>query len=1050
MDPLNQLQELLRELFQLEFADLDFGLYRLLHLKRNEVEAFLTEQLPRRVREAFQGFAGEARATLDRELAELADRIRKDVAEDAISDDGGIAAEYRQIKVKHARDLITSYEAKRQQLESVQVSDAHQAEVFNHLYAFFSRYYEAGDFIPRRRYGASEAYAVPYNGEETLFHWTNKDQHYVKTAEAFRDYTFTVEALGGPYKVRFVLTAANVPPGNVKGDTRYFFPLPNEATWDQDSRTFRLPFHYRLPTEKELERFGKNSKLQEAVLQDALRKTLEAVSNATLRAALSAVVEQKEAQEISLLLKRLRHFTRRNTTDYFVHRNLEAFLRRELEFYLKDQVLHLGDLEGDLESKRRTLRVIRQIAEEIIAFLAQIEEVEKRLFEKRKFVLRTDYLVPIKEIRRKLWPEVLANKAQVEAWKSLFAIEPRKDLFNQKGKVNERFLEEHPTLVGGHYHFSQDFRDQLLAAFDDLDGSTDGLLIHSENYQALRLLHPKFAGKVRFIYVDPPYNTGTDDFIYKDRYQHSSWASMILERMEEARTLLSEDGTISVSIDDTECQRLWSLLNLAFSDSGYLGSFVWKRRSSSAIGDKPLSLDHEYVLLYGRDSRKSLLCGLSRRIEDYPLEDKQGRHASTDLTVGMTREQRPGQYFAIENPRTGKVYWPNPQRVWRFFPETMARVIADDLIIWPDDVGGGMERPRYKTYYDPEKLKAKPVSSWIESTSTNEAELEGEANDYALEILASGMNQEGGRIVEDLFGRKAYAYPKPVSLIRSLVRAGAGPNDSVLDFFAGSGTTGQAVISLNRSDGGSRRFVLVETASGFDCALLPRMQKVLYSPEWKDGKPKRLPTKEEVDRSPRLVKVLRLEGYEDALHNLVTVGTTKREGPRATAYKAKLGEDAYRLGYLVRLPLEASASMLNLSALEHPFRYMIEVLTEDGPRPETVDLVETFNFLYGLHVARLETWINDKDLPAPQGAASRQAGGRRYRVVKARDRAERRVLVLWRDMEGLDPVVERQFLETRVKTEGPSDEMLINGDTAAPGIVSLDGLFKRLMEEGES
>ena len=105
--------------------------------------------------------------------------------------------------------------------------------------------------------------------------------------------------------------------------------------------------------------------------------------------------------------------------------------------------------------------------------------------------------------------------------------------------------------------------------------------------------------------------------------------------------------------------------------------------------------------------------------------------------------------------------------------------------------------------------------------------------------------------------------------------------------------------------------------------------------------------------------MLRLESYEDALHNLVTEETAKREGPRASAYKTKLGEDAYRLSYLVRLPLEASPGMLNLSALEHPFRYTVEVLTEDGPRVETVDLVETFNFLYALHVERMETWRND-------------------------------------------------------------------------------------------
>jgi adenine-specific DNA-methyltransferase len=164
MDALTQLQELLRELFQLDLADLDFGLYRLFRLKRQEVEAFLTEQLPRRVDEAFESAAGEERGVLEKEISELADRIRKEVAEDAILESGEVNREYRATKVKAARGLLENYEAKRRQLQSVQATEAQRAEVFNHLYAFFSRYYEAGDFIPRRRYGARESYAVPYGG----------------------------------------------------------------------------------------------------------------------------------------------------------------------------------------------------------------------------------------------------------------------------------------------------------------------------------------------------------------------------------------------------------------------------------------------------------------------------------------------------------------------------------------------------------------------------------------------------------------------------------------------------------------------------------------------------------------------------------------------------------------------------------------------------------------------------------------------------------------------------------------------------------------------
>jgi adenine-specific DNA-methyltransferase len=128
--------------------------------------------------------------------------------------------------------------------------------------------------------------------------------------------------------------------------------------------------------------------------------------------------------------------------------------------------------------------------------------------------------------------------------------------------------------------------------------------------------------------------------------------------------------------------------------------------------------------------------------------------------------------------------------------------------------------------------------------------------------------------------------------------------------------------------------------------------------------------------------------------------------------------------------------LFNLSALEHPFDYKLEVLTDKGPKTETVDLVETFNFLYGLHVERLETWLNEKD-------------SRVYRVVKGRDRDKRRVLVLWRDMGNFGPAVERRFLETRIFAEGPFDEILINGDTATPGIRPLDAIFKRLIEDEE-
>jgi adenine-specific DNA-methyltransferase len=1018
MSALAQLQDLFRDLFQLDLADLDFGIYRLLRLKRDEVEAFLTEQLPRRVAAAFQAAAGEERADLESDVDALAVRIQHEVAEDALLPSGEVGPDFRETKVKAARDLIAAYEAKRHRLQSVQASDAQQAEVFNHLYAFFSRYYEAGDFIPRRRYGAREAYAIPYNGEETFFYWANKDQHYVKTGEVFRDYAFTVDTLEGPRRVRFVLTAASLPPGNTKGDTRYFFPLPDEASWDAESQTFRLPFHYRLPTEREVEKHGKNSRLQEAVLQASLRDVLKAVQDTALATALGAAVaavEERGDERISLLLRRLRHFARRNTTDYFIHRDLEGFLKRELEFYLKDQVLHLADLEGALEGKRRTLRVIRQIAEEIITFLAQIEDVQKRLFEKRKFVLRTDYLVPIMKVPRDLWKEVLANKAQIAAWKALFAIEPRKDLFNRKGRVNEQFLAEHQTLVVDTAHFGPEFKDRLLAAFDDLHDATDGLLIRAENYQALRLLEPKYAGKVKCIYIDPPYNTGSDEFVYKDRYQHSTWLAMMEERLSIATGLLTGDGALFVSIDDIEVGRLRGLLESLFGSANALATIVWQKRYSR--DNRPaFGTVHDYIIAFAKSQEAFALVRNrvlpneeSLAVYRNPNNDPKGRWRPIPMTA---QGYRPNQMYSITTP-TGVVHSPPPGRCWSMVESEFKKLLEGGRIWFGSDGSGQPNVIRYLSQVE----GFVPWTWWPhdEVGHTDEAKKE------IYQVLGKGS---------------PFETPKPTRLLRRIAHISTRPGESVLDFFAGSGSTGHAVISLNRELGEGRKFVLVEMAGYFETVLIPRVQRVIYSPEWDDGKPKRPPTSEEVERSPRMVKVLRLESYEDGLHNLTIDGTLERETQRAIAYIDRLGPDAYRLRYMARLPLEASASMLNLAALEHPFRYTIEVLTEDGPRVETVDLVETFNFLYGLHVERLESWTNEKD-------------GRSYRAVKGKTRAGQRVLVLWRDMENLNPVVERQFLEERLGAEGPFDEVLINGDTATPGIRSLDGLFKRLMEEGE-
>jgi adenine-specific DNA-methyltransferase len=362
------------------------------------------------------------------------------------------------------------------------------------------------------------------------------------------------------------------------------------------------------------------------------------------------------------------------------------------------------------------------------------------------------------------------------------------------------------------------------------DPGSGNLIVQGDNLVALKALLPYYAGQVKCINIDPPYNTGDESWIYNDNVsspsirewlgkvvgregedfsRHDKWLCMMYPRLALLRKFLRPDGVLFVNMDETEEACLRLLLDEIFGRENALGTLVWKRRSSSAMRGTPLSIDHEYVLCYGSDAKKSLLYGLEKGIESYPHKDERGQYASTDLTVGMGKDARPGQFFPIVNPRTGRVYQPNPERVWRFYPDTMQQVISKGLIIWPDDAGGRMERPRYKTYYDPNTEKPKPVSSWIETpTALRRAEEEGE--EYGISILSSGMNQEGGKLLQQIFATKPFAYPKPVSLVSSLVSAATRNHDLVLDSFSGSGTTGHAVLQANRQDGSNRRFILVE------------------------------------------------------------------------------------------------------------------------------------------------------------------------------------------------------------------------------------------------
>lgn len=312
---------------------------------------------------------------------------------------------------------------------------------------------------------------------------------------------------------------------------------------------------------------------------------------------------------ISRLRHHLRRYTRRNTSDFFIHKDLAGFLASELDFYLKNEVLHLDDLEKGGPARAdgwfQLVRAIRAIGTKIVAFLAQIEEFQKRLFEKKKLVTECHYAITLDRVPETLYAEIAAKAAQREEWVKLCAIDEIERDTTQPGysrPLKVDFLKAHRFLMVDTRHFDPEFEDRLLAEIPGLDAQTDGVLVHSENFQALIFLQTRHSQRAKCIYIDPPYNTGKDEFLYKDQYQHSSWLTMMDNRAESVLPVMTRDAIILISMGDTELTRLTQLLNAIFGEPNRVATFIWNTEGNIDNQSK-IKQNHEYVLAYSPNER---------------------------------------------------------------------------------------------------------------------------------------------------------------------------------------------------------------------------------------------------------------------------------------------------------------------------------------------------------------------------------------------------------------------------------------------------------------
>lgn len=887
MESIQKFQHLLKKLFQFETSDLDFGIYRILNYKRDQIKRFIEKDLVDKVESAFAKHKDERLTNINQRFEEAKQKVIQGLGTRAFTPTGELKGEFKDTPL--GRDFL-SIKAQKDEAETI---DEIKSQVFNDLYNFFSRYYEEGDFVPQYRYSIKgHKYVIPYNGEEVKLYWANNEQYYTKTELLFRDYTFKANN----YKIIFRIIKAKEELGSKKTTKARFFVLDDDNPVSAGDKALIIRFQYRELTEEEVKSYdvegGSNTAKQEKINQKTCDEILKMVNDIKLKALLG----KEYKNEKPFLLYQISRFTAKNTKDYFIHKNLKKFLSEQLDYFIKAEVLDIETLEKErfLDKHITRAKVVREIGKNIIDFLSHIEDFQKRLWEKKKFILKTEYVITLDKIKeyageeflKEAMKEILKNKEQLKEWQELGfgEIKSEKDLILSKNQTGT----EYKKLPIDTKYFSLNFKEKLLEKLTekaDLDDILDGLLIKSENWQALNLILEKYKEKVQTIYIDPPFNTG-EDFLFKDKYQDSSWLTLIENRLELAKNLLKADGNIFLHLDWNADYYGRFLLDKVFGKDNFLNEVVWRIGwlSGYKTAAERFVRNHDILLFYAKDKNISFFNKDKAYIPYFSFE----RDLISNEIKSIVKK------WNIEQVRNIKINFKDDQ--WRVYK-----------------IG----------------LETKEGAYPIEDT-WNCSEYE-ELHSNKIKRNAKEYTPNGSEITQ-----------KPEQLLRRVIELTTRGGDIVLDFFLGSGTTSAVSHKLNR------QWIGIEFGNYFETDALYRMKHVLA------GQSRREPcgiSKDVKWQGGGFFKYQILEQYEDTLDNIELKENQRAQELFKDEYLLK-----YFLDYETReSPYLLNIDMLK-NPFAYKLKVNLEEVGE--PQEEVVDIPETFNYLLGLKVKKIKARSN--------------------------------------------------------------------------------------------
>lgn len=697
-------------------------------------------------------------------------------------------------------------------------------ELFDKLYDFFQHYFsESGSIYFRNTAQHHNIYEKVYTDDrDVMLFWKTHMLYYVKTDRLFNSMEIEVDN----EKFFFDVSGMELKRSNEKRELTYTFKSIKNGV-------ITLTVGY---SEK-----GRKTKIDEIV---------------------KAVKDKGMTLDEDTLEKAFAVFQKQSEVDYFINKNAKAFLQEQFDLWMYQYVFK-GESEFN-ELRLKQLQAMKGIATKIIDFIAQFEDELVKIWNKPKFALNSNYIITLDKITDEaLLKKIFKHKGmkdQIAEWIELGMVDKKFKLDSvlEKDKTGNPANPQYQYLPLDTKYF-KDLELDILALFDDLDTALDGWLIHSENYQALNTLVNKFNKQVKCIYIDPPYNAEGSEILYVNNYRSASWLTLMNNRLDFTTNYLQDsESALIVAIDDFESANLTLLLRNKLSDFE-INPFVINHHPQGSPKAN-ISRTHEYSIMAVPKSPDFVRTprALDKSNERPFMRSGTGnnnfRHGRPKSFYAILVDPANGSIIGLEEPPQDDKYpksktkdgyvriYPidgsGNERVWRKTYKSAIKAVSKDIVFSKQNKTG------YSLFERVFIDRVKPTSNWFDSKYN--------------------AGTHGTSLLTNLFGNAGlFAYPKSLYAEMDIIDTVVYDDDEaiVLDYFGGSGTTAHSILNLNRADenGGKRRYILIEMGEQFNDVILPRVKKVVFSENWKNGQA------QEGKGISHFAKYFELEQYEDAL-----------------------------------------------------------------------------------------------------------------------------------------------------------------------------------------